>query len=348
MPRTGITAEEVANAIATIQGRQKNPTVDSIREELGTGSRTTISKYFSEWKTKNGVKNTTDTGIPNELQNLIQSLWEKIQSDADNKIEQHQIETNEEIGLIKNQLAQTQCQNELLHNEIAELTEKLKIQINTSTELTIKLHGCENEKIKSDARVASLETQNNNQKSENERLHQLLKNTQDNLIHYHQAVEKQRVEQHMQLEKERAEYVSKINIIEKQFRKTLEEKSVTETKYALLSDEFQIQKSKLTMIEEEKSRLQLKNNELIIKTDHLNQQNEKSQHELSIIKNLLKENENVLSDTKIQMGILNNENNTLSKKHEFLEDKINGLQSNINILLQENSILKQAIKETSV
>ena len=53
MGRNGITLLDVSNAIATIQGKQKNPTVDTIREELGTGSRSTIAKYFQEWKTKN-------------------------------------------------------------------------------------------------------------------------------------------------------------------------------------------------------------------------------------------------------------------------------------------------------
>jgi hypothetical protein len=37
MSRIGITFEEVKKAIAELQGKQKNPTVDAIREILGTG-----------------------------------------------------------------------------------------------------------------------------------------------------------------------------------------------------------------------------------------------------------------------------------------------------------------------
>lgn len=348
MGRPGITYLDVAGAIATLQGKQKNPTVDSIREELGTGSRNTIAKHLLDWKSKNGIKNTTDTGIPTELQNLIQSLWGKIQSDADDKIKQHQIEANEEISGVKSQLAQTQQQNALLHSEITALTDKLNAQIKTSDELTIKLHQTDNEKIKCDERITSLETQNNNHKSENDRLHQLLKNTQDNLTHYQQAIEKQRSEQHMQLEKERAEYALKLNMLEKQISKISEEKSVIETKYQLLIDENNIQKNNLKIFENEKSHLQLKNSELDIKNNQLNSQNTKFQNEIIAFTNSLKEIEKLNHETTIQLAILKSENAALNKNHESYENKIFIMQSDLNSLLQENSALKQAIKETTV
>lgn len=348
MGRPGITYLDVASAIATLQGKQKNPTVDSIREELGTGSRNTIAKHLLDWKSKNGIKNTTDSGIPIELQNLIQSLWGKIQSDADHKIERHQIEANEEISSVKNQLVQIQQQNALLHSEITALTDKLNTQIKISDELTIKLHQTGNEKTKCDERITSLETQNNNHKSENERLHQLLKNTQDNLTHYQQAIEKQRSEQHLQLEKERSEYAIKLNALERQMSKMAEEKSVIETKYQLLMDEHQIQKNNLKVSENEKSNLQLKNSELEIKNNHINLQNTKLQNEINAVKTLLKENEKQYHETTIQMAILKNENAALNKNHESYANKIYLMQTDINNLFQENSALKQAIKETAV
>ncbi len=348
MGRTGITYLDVADAIATIQGKQKNPTVDSIREELGTGSRNTIAKHLLDWKSKNGIKNTTDTGIPNELQNLIQSLWGKIQSDADKKIEMHQLEANEEISDIKNQLAQIQKQNVLLNTDVQSLNERLNQQINIANDLTSQLHQSKNEKIQCNERIASLEIQNANHKAENERLHQLLKNTQDNLTHYQQAIEKQRSEQHMQLEKEGAEYALKLNTLEKQIGKMLEEKSVIETKYQLLIDECQIQKNNLKASEDEKSRLQLKNSESGIENNHLNLQNTKLQNEIIAFTNLLKESEKLNHETTIQLAILKSENAALNKNHESYENKIFIMQSDLNNLLQENSALKQAIKETTL
>lgn len=348
MGRTGITYLDVSNAIASIQGKQKNPTVDTIREALGTGSRSTIAKYFQEWKTKNGVKNTTDTGIPTELQNLIQGLWEKVQSDAEKKIEVYCIEADEKINNVKNQLSQTQSQNTLLHTEITALTEKLNAQINTSDALTIKLHQAENEKIKCDERIISFETQNLNHKCENDRLHQLLKNTQNNLTHYQEAIEKQRSEQQMQLEKERADYALKLAVLEKQLIKIMEEKSVVETKYNLLADECQIQKNNLESREKENMQFQLKNNELMIENHHLNSQRETLQNKITDVTLSLKENEKFCHELMIQLAILKSENGALNKKSVSDENKIQLIQNDLNQLAQENASLKRTIKEATV
>ena len=52
MARIGITYHDVTRAIATLQTLQKNPTVDHIREILGTGSKSTIARFLREWKAK--------------------------------------------------------------------------------------------------------------------------------------------------------------------------------------------------------------------------------------------------------------------------------------------------------
>lgn len=338
MPRTGITYTDVCNAIATIQGNQKNPTVDSIREELKTGSRNTIARHLSDWKTQNGIKNTTDTGIPNELQNLIQSLWGKIQSDADKKIETHQLEADAEISGVKNQLAQIQQQNALLNADIQSLNEKLNEQIAIANNLTSQLHQSKNEKILCDERIASIEAQNVNHKSENDRLHQLLKNTQDNLTHYQQAIEKQHQEQQMRLEKERAEYALKLNVLENQLNTIREEKSIIETKHLLLIDESNVQKNSIEKMNQQNSQLQLKNSELVIQNNHLSLENGKLQNEIASVENKLKEHEKSQHELHIQIAVLKNENITINKNHEFCEIKIDQLKSEISKLTKEETV----------
>lgn len=45
MTRAGVTFTEVEEAAQYLQGLGKNPTVDAIRERLGTGSRTTLAEH---------------------------------------------------------------------------------------------------------------------------------------------------------------------------------------------------------------------------------------------------------------------------------------------------------------
>lgn len=72
MSRTGIPFEEVKKPIAELQGRQKTPTVDSIREILGTGSKSTIARFLREWRTQHGLGSNSDGRLPSDL--LVSSM----------------------------------------------------------------------------------------------------------------------------------------------------------------------------------------------------------------------------------------------------------------------------------
>ncbi len=50
MARSGIRYEEVQNAAETLLGRGLNPTIQRVRELLGTGSNTTISEHLKSWQ----------------------------------------------------------------------------------------------------------------------------------------------------------------------------------------------------------------------------------------------------------------------------------------------------------
>jgi len=50
MARTGISFEDVQNAAETLLGRGLNPTIQRVRELLGTGSNTTISEHLKSWQ----------------------------------------------------------------------------------------------------------------------------------------------------------------------------------------------------------------------------------------------------------------------------------------------------------
>ncbi len=52
MGREGISKQDVYNAINTIIIQKQIPTIQRVRDILGTGSNTTISRHLAEWKGK--------------------------------------------------------------------------------------------------------------------------------------------------------------------------------------------------------------------------------------------------------------------------------------------------------
>src|SRR3990167_3709902 len=102
MPRIGISYTDVENAISYLQGQQKLPTVENIRSVIKSGSNSTISRLLREWKSKNGVGNADEAGVPHELLQLIRGLWDRVQENADQKIDAHQSEADCQVENAKN------------------------------------------------------------------------------------------------------------------------------------------------------------------------------------------------------------------------------------------------------
>lgn len=86
MARIGITYEDVQRAIDTLLQRQEAPSVQKVREVLGTGSFTTISEHLREWRKRREQRKDLppSRGMPEPLQRLAETLWEQAQ-DAANK-----------------------------------------------------------------------------------------------------------------------------------------------------------------------------------------------------------------------------------------------------------------------
>jgi hypothetical protein len=72
MARTGITYKQVAQAATSITARGEDPTLKSIRDELGgEGSFTTISKFLKQWHTEQADKEPDPELPPAEIQNAF-------------------------------------------------------------------------------------------------------------------------------------------------------------------------------------------------------------------------------------------------------------------------------------
>jgi hypothetical protein len=84
MARIGITYEDVQRAIDTLLQRQEAPSVQKVREVLGTGSFTTISEHLREWRARREQRKDLppSRGMPEPLQKLAEGLWEQAQEAA--------------------------------------------------------------------------------------------------------------------------------------------------------------------------------------------------------------------------------------------------------------------------
>lgn len=175
MGRIGITYHEVAKAISTLQSQQKNPTVDHIREILGTGSKSTIARFLREWKSKNGLQNDDDGALPSDLINLVKGLWGALQEKADNQSAESIKEFDEKIAQMQQELGQYRQSQSETSAKIHTLEEQNHKKSEENNALKQALNVEQHEKIKITERAANLESSREQSQTEIERLHQLLK-----------------------------------------------------------------------------------------------------------------------------------------------------------------------------
>lgn len=91
MARAGVTYYDVAKAAETIKAGGREPTVDRVREQLGTGSRSTIAPLLKRWRSDNDG-DAEVSGLPHDLVDVVKSLHERVQQMADQRIEQARLE----------------------------------------------------------------------------------------------------------------------------------------------------------------------------------------------------------------------------------------------------------------
>lgn len=89
MARPGITYFQVAQAATKLVADGRNPTVDTVREALGsTGSKSTIAPFLKRWKAEHQeAVADAEAGLPATLLHAVKGLYEHLQSDVAQKLE---------------------------------------------------------------------------------------------------------------------------------------------------------------------------------------------------------------------------------------------------------------------
>src|SRR5438034_890315 len=101
MSRIGVDYLDVANAIPKLQAQGKPITGDNVRAELGTGSKSTITRLLREWKQQQGLPSDDDGSLPSELLTAVKALWTRLQNKADDVIDSHQQDCDAMVSEIK-------------------------------------------------------------------------------------------------------------------------------------------------------------------------------------------------------------------------------------------------------
>lgn len=99
MARSGVTYHDVQRAIDELLARGESPSVQKVRERLGTGSFTTISDHLREWRQRRAQNRDVPPprGMPAALQELAEGLWHQAQESAKESLAHYREEADRRV-----------------------------------------------------------------------------------------------------------------------------------------------------------------------------------------------------------------------------------------------------------
>jgi len=260
MARAGVTYQDVAKAAIQINQQGKLPTVDAVREILGTGSKSTIGPLLKTWKEKQANNiDAQKAGLPPELITVVKNLYEGMQQQANEQIETAQSQAKIEVEEARRSLLELQ---NTYTDALSQLT-KYKSIIEKSEQVNESLRTDFNEeqlahtvlKNQHGALLQRLEDRNQEVLRQNSQLEQV----QRNLDHYRDTAQKQREQERADFERQALNSEQSINQL-KQEKQTLQQN--------------------LTGIELEYSKIEIEINQLRIANKTLTGQNQEKAEEV--------------------------------------------------------------------
>ena len=345
MGRIGVEYLDIVKVIPKLQAQGKAITGDNLRAELGTGSKSTITRLLREWKQQQGLPVDDNGSLPSELLTAVKELWRLLQAKADDAIDGYREEYDASLREIHQQLNQYKAKDTEWKDKVHALEEKLHQQAEENKHLNAEIITERQEKIKAVERVESLQARQQENEAEKGRLHQLLKHMQDNLEHYQAASQQLRLEQEIIVEKQRADYEQRLLQLQQQMEVMIREKTFLEARCASLDRDYNASLARETAVTEEAAQLRQEYIALKANYDTIEQNFSRVSDELTVQRQAMEIKNRELVECQLKLEMANTKIASLENALSAGEDKIVSLRSDYQFVLHEKANLDGQVKQ---
>lgn len=187
MARAGVNYHDVAQAAVELKAKGLEPTVDRIREFLGTGSKSTLAPLLKRWRAEHEESGDIQ-GLPQELVDALKSIHERVQQLADNRIELAKKAFEDERASLSDQLIESQQLNTKLEKILTALKAEHQALKDKNTEQAEALDTLRMEQVKIEAQRDEFIRGNEQLKSTIASIKEENKMLRDHFEHYQERV----------------------------------------------------------------------------------------------------------------------------------------------------------------
>lgn len=232
MARPGVTYYDISRAAEAVKARGSEPTIDRVREQLGTGSKSTIAPLLKQWRNNAELNiEESNAGLPADLISAVKSLRDRIQQASEEVVEQAKQDYQSRVQILERTLAETQKElSEALDRERT-LTQQVTDLEANSRKLNGELNGLasrfavtESERNALQSRVQELKETASELKDENRAV-------RDHFEHYQQRTAEDRQLEREQFQSQLRQLQSQVESLTKQLAHSQAEKEGYRVRY---------------------------------------------------------------------------------------------------------------------
>lgn len=346
MARAGVTYSDIANAAQAVRDRGHEPTVDRVREHLGTGSKSTIGPLLKRWREQNGEA-VDASGLPGDLVEVVRSLHERLQRTAEERIDQARtelqptiLELRQQVGHKDALLSQASADKAAVDSDLQKTRNENETLKKELEELRLRTSKVESQRDEAWSRIAELKSLLDEHKHENRAL-------RDSYEHYQQKTAEDR-------QQERDEYRLATQHHQSQTQQLFEQLTRVESRYSELQkdhneqtreleglrSEHQSSQERHTRLQAKMEALLLQLKEMITLRDGLQKQSADLQSQVSLLavdlsaanrevehfKGLSLKAEQSLASTADKLELLTDKNRHLIEEKSMLQGQLKQLQ----------------------
>jgi chromosome segregation ATPase len=308
-----------------------------VREQLGTGSKSTIAPLLKQWKAQNEASGDV-SGLPNDLVEVIKSLYERVQQEAESKIEAVSSSFNETISGLKEELTAVGQKNLKLTDQNNELTLSNKVAIEELGALRNQVIKYKLEETNNASTLADLKTQIKEAKEENRAARESLEHYQTRVAEERHALNQQQQQLVQQLQEQVSQLSAQLSEVNAKLHSQQQLLNEKEKEFHALSSEKQQVENELTSKSEtiddlrDKVASAIKNYE----QSTLNYEKLQKDHGKVIVDKL-----SALKDVELLNKSLDHKQSELIA----IKDKLSVLDDDYRLTLQEKALIEGQFKQ---
>ncbi|PUA19072.1 DNA-binding protein [Glaciimonas sp. PCH181] len=338
MGRIGILYSDVLQAAVKLTAEGKNPTVDNVREELGsTGSKSTLAPLLKRWKAEQqGTIGSIDIGIPPAFIDAMKTVYDNLQTNVEQRMEQAQEAHRLELDAMAETLQRQHEENTAAAETNAHLTEDAARAQQVFEQLRAEQRGLNLTLATVQAENAGLHNRLSDRAAEIATINQQLTYARTQFEHYQQASTLQRAE-------ERSGFEQRLMRTEQELTSSRQQCSAQQLK--IVQQEALLEQ--LPLLREELGQLQEAFNSerqqaVLISKEHsqLSYQVAQLRSDRTALKDTLVTTQQTLDAARMRFAVEEKEKSMLTERIKDAEDKLEKLREEKSSLLQERATLQ--------